>query len=296
MDANQLLSAWEQARAAGLNNRATAAKLGMSEAQLIATGCGRFVTRLRPDAGALLRSLPGLGEIKAVVRNPSAVIEPIGTVQHVESNAVGAIRVNADNFEIICEVARWGKAFALREQSAQGRGVKLSVQFFTAEGTSAAKFFLRPDSDVDAFAQLVSSLVSQDQSSRESIDSTSVELSPPPPPSAPAAPEALGAFLQAAAQSQRPLTFLVRNRAACLHTSRTIEHVKQSDRSGWVNVLDKGMDLHLQNSRIQRLRTVAEPGTDGGWFHWYSDQQEIALSVRCTHGWTALTDAAGASM
>src|SRR4249920_53575 len=106
VDTSCLLAAWERARAEGLNNRAAAAKLGMSEAELIAAGCGRFVTRLLPDALALLRSLPGLGEIKAVVRNPAAVIERAGTVQGVEANGVGAILVEADNFQMVCEIAQ----------------------------------------------------------------------------------------------------------------------------------------------------------------------------------------------
>ncbi len=291
MDANQLLTAWEQARAQGLNNRAAAARLGMSEAELIASGCGRFVTRLLPDALALLRSLPGLGEVKAVVRNSAAVIERAGTVQGVEPNGVGAILVEADSFEMVCEIAQWKKGFALREVSTHGRGLKLSVQLFTAEGTSAAKFFLRPGSNVQAFAQLMGAFASPDQSSQESIDSTAAEVSLPLQQLAPAAPGALLAFLQAAARSRQASTFVVRNRAACLYTSKTIERVKRSDRGGWVNVLDDEMDIHLHDDGIRYLRPVADPDADGGWFHWFSDQQAVALSVRCRQGWTELVRA-----
>ncbi len=289
VDTSCLLAAWERARAEGLNNRAAAAKLGMSEAELIAAGCGRFVTRLLPDALALLRSLPGLGEIKAVVRNPAAVIERAGTVQGVEANGVGAILVEADNFEMVCEIAQWKKGFALREDSTRGRGLKLSVQFFTAEGTSAAKFFLRPGGDVQAFAQLVGALASPDESSQESIDATAVEFSLPLQQRlAPTAPGALLAFLQTAAQSRQALTFVARNRAACLSTSKTIERVKRSDRGGWVNVLDDEMDIHLHDDGIRYLRPVADPDADGGWLHWFSDQQAVALSVRCRQGWREL--------
>jgi putative heme degradation protein len=294
MDANQLLTAWGQARAEGLNNRAAAAKLGLSEAELIASACGRFVTRLLPQPLALLRSLPWLGEIKTVVRNPAAVIERDATVQSVEGNGVGAILVKADNFEMLCEIAQWKRAFALREESTRGRGLKLSVQFFTAEGTSAAKFFLLPGSDVHAFAQVTGALASPDQSSQETIDSTAEAFSPAPGRLTLAGPDALQAFLEAAAQSRLPLTFVVRNRVACLYASKAIERVKRSDRSGWVNVLDEGMDVHLHDDRIQYLRCVPEPGADGGWVHWYSDRQEIALSARCPHGWRALIQSAGA--
>jgi len=295
MDADQLLTAWHQARSEGLNNHAAAAKLGLSEAGLIASGCGRFVTRLLPDAAALLRGLPRLGKVKAVVRNSVAVLERVGTVHAVVSGAIGSILVAADSFEMLCEIAQWKRAFALREESTHGHGLKLSVQFFTVEGTSAAKFFLPHGSDAHAFAQLTGAFASLDQSSQEPIDFAPERLSLPWGRPTPAAPDALLAFLQTAAQSRLPLTFVVRNRAACLYASKAIEHVKRSDRGGWVNVLDEGMDVHLHESRIPYLRYASDFGSDGRWLHWYSDQQTIALSVRCSQGWRALTAAAGAA-
>src|SRR5450432_929497 len=105
LDASQMLAEWEQARARGRNNRAAAAELGLTEAELIASGCGRFVTRLLPEALALLRNLPLLGEVKAIVRNPSAVIERAGVVLDVRPSGVGAILVEADQFEMACQLA-----------------------------------------------------------------------------------------------------------------------------------------------------------------------------------------------
>ena len=289
-DAGQLLAGWEHARVRGLNNRTAAATLKVSEAELIASGCGRFVTRLLPDTPALLRKLPRLGEIKAVVRNASAVIERAGTVLGVEANGVGADLVQADQFEMVCETARWKKGFALREETSGG--LKLSVQFFTAAGTSAAKFFLRPASDVQAFAQLVAVLASADQSPQESTESKVVEFSLPLQRLAPVAPGALLIFLQTAAQLQQPLTFVTRNNAACLSANKAIERVKRSDRGGWVNVLDDGMDIHLHEDAIRYLRAVADPRGDEGWLHWFSEQQVIALSIRCAKSWQALARAA----
>ncbi|HTS53895.1 MAG TPA: ChuX/HutX family heme-like substrate-binding protein [Burkholderiales bacterium] len=289
--AGGLLAAWEEARAQGRNNRAAAAKLGRSEAELIASGCGRFVTRLRPDALALLHHLPTLGEIKAVVRNPTAVIERAGTVRSIELNGVGAILVEADHFEMACQSAQWNKAFALREKTE--RGLKLSLQFFTAEGISAAKFFLRPGSDLHALRDLVRACASPDQSPRETIEPRAPEYSLPLQRPAPVAPGALLAFLQAAAGARHALTFVARNRAACLSTDKAVERVKRSDRGGWVNVLDEGMDIHLHDDRIRYLRSVPDPHGDCGWFHWFSERQAIALSLRCGQGWETLAQAAG---
>ncbi|HXX10582.1 MAG TPA: ChuX/HutX family heme-like substrate-binding protein [Burkholderiales bacterium] len=291
MDANQLLTAWSEARADGLNNRAVAAKLGIPEAELIASACGRFVTRLRPDTLALLRELPALGEIKAIVRSPTAVIERAGTVRGSETTAVGVVLVQADHFELMCQAPRWSKVFALREETS--RGVKQSIQFFTAAGTSAAKFFLRPSSNLGAFANLVSAFADPNQSQRETVERTAMESEVMLQQPRDAASDALTAFLDAAARSRQPLTFVARNDAASLSTSKAVDRVKRSDRGGWVNVLHDEMDIHLHNERIRYVRCVADG--DGGWLHWYSDEQAIALSVRCGQGWKELAQAACAA-
>ncbi|HTO43168.1 MAG TPA: ChuX/HutX family heme-like substrate-binding protein [Burkholderiales bacterium] len=293
MDANQLLTAWSEARADGLNNRAVAAKLGVTEAELIASACGRFVTRLRPDTLPLLRELPALGEIKAIVRNPTAVIERAGTVRGSETAAVGVVLVQADHFELMCQAPRWSKAFALREETS--RGVKQSVQFFTAAGTSAAKFFLRPSSNLSAFANLVSTFADPDQSQLENIEHPATE-SGSPLQRLPAAPlGGLTAFLGMAEQLRQLLTFVVRNEAATLSTSRAVERVKRSDRGGWMNVLHDEMDIHLHDERIRYVRCVPDADAGAGWLHWYSDEQAIALSVRCGESWEELAQAARAA-
>jgi putative hemin transport protein len=289
-DASQLLAAWERAKSDGLNNRAAAETLKVSEAELIASGCGHFVTRLLPDPQAFLRKLFLLGEIKTVVRNPSAVIERDGTVRGVENHG-GAAVVEADHFELVCETAQWEKGFALREKTSGG--LKLSAQFFTAAGTSAAKFFLRPASDVDAFAHLIAAFTSPNQSPQEPTSPKLAASIAPLEQTTSVAPGALMAFLQTAARLRHSLTFVTRNAAACLSTSKAIERVKRSDRGGWVNVLDGGLDIHLHEDGIRYLKPVADETGDGGWLHWFSEQQAIALSVRCSHDWPALVRGAG---
>jgi putative heme degradation protein len=301
LDASQMLTEWEQARARGLNNRAAAAELGLTEAELIASGCGHFVTRLLPDALALVHDLPLLGEVKAIVRNPSAVIERTGTVHSVElvgaePNAVGrtgsgVALVAADHFEIVCQLPEWRKAFALREQTA--RGAKLSLQFFTAEGVSTAKFFLRPGSNFLAFDKLVQTYSNPDQSA--------VEVVMPPRHTAYLPLERLVAvrhtgllaFLQFASRAHYPLHLLVRSGAASLTTAKVVERVQRSEKGGWVNVLDDGLDLHLEEDRLRYLRPSRDPDMDSGWFHWFSDRRAIALSVRVREGWRELARAAG---
>src|SRR5262249_31957660 len=148
---------------------------------------------------------------------------------------VGVVLVQADHFELVCHLPRWSKAFALREETS--RGVKQSIQFFTTAGTSAAKFFLRPSSNLSAYAGIVSDYASPDQSQRETVERRIPESDVPLECLPAAPPGTLTTFLDAAVQLRRPLTFVVRNDAATLSSSRMVERVKRSDRGGWMNAL-----------------------------------------------------------
>ena len=286
LDAAALLSAWNEARAAGLNNRAAAIKLGVSEAELLASGCGHFATRLQPDFPALLARLPELGEIKCIVRNPWAVLERAGRVHHIEAATPGILHVRADRFEAECKVAMWSKGFALEESSA--RGTKLSFQFFTAAGLSAGKFFLRQDGSVAAFRNLVQAFSAPDQTTEEAVMAARPVAYLPLERLVAARHDGLLEFLEAASRAQQPVQVLVRNGAASLTTTKAVGRVKRSEKGGWVNVLDDGLDLHLHEDKLRYLRLTRDPDSDSGWFHWFSDRREVALSVRIREGWTQL--------
>jgi putative heme degradation protein len=289
-DTTQLLAAWEYARAQGLNNRAVAAKLSVSEAELVASACGRFTTRLRPDFSALLMRLPELGEIKCIVRNPWAVLERAGEVSGIEADAAGAQHVLADQFDAECQLALWRKGFALEEAAAHG--IKFSLQFFTAEGVSAAKFFLRHDSSIAAFRSLVRERADSDQSTMETAASLQPASYMPLERLVAVRHDGLLRFLQAASRAQYPLHLLVRSGAASVRTTKVVERVKRSDKGGWVNVLDDGLDLHLHEDKLRNLRLGRDPDADSGWFHWFSDRRAVALSVRVGGGWTELAQTA----
>jgi hypothetical protein len=53
------------------------------------------------------------------------------------------------------------------------------------------------------------------------------------------------------------------------------------------------MDIHLHEDGIRYLRPVADADGDAGWLHWFSEDEVIALSVRCKQGWHALARSAG---
>ena len=287
-DAQHLLAHWQEARARGLNNRAVAAELGVSEAQLIASACGRFATRLRLELPRVLGRLPELREIKAVVRTPEAVLERAGIVHDVGVDGAGQASLRADRFELRGDLGAWHSAFALEERSTQS--VKLSLQFFTGEGLSATKFFLRPGGDVTAFRSLVRSLAHPDQSAIERVAPRTTLAYAPLQALTPTPADALLRFLDAAQSAALPLTFLVRSPGATLSAAKIIERVKRSERGEWLNVLDDGLDLHLHEARIKYVRLHSDAGPDAGWVHWFSDQRRVALSVHCQAGWNGLMD------
>ena len=64
----QLETRWKEllSRDPRLRIRNAAARLGVSEAELLATRCGETVRRLRPEIREILQELPSLGRVMAL--------------------------------------------------------------------------------------------------------------------------------------------------------------------------------------------------------------------------------------
>ena len=283
--AQDLYAAWEAARARGLNNRAAAIEACVPEAQLIASGCGRGVTRLAGDFAALLAALPALGEIKSVVRNACAVQERTGRVETVHAGAGGETVVRGDTFVLTAALAAWSRAFALTEQGKYG--VKRSLQWFTRAGVSAGKIFLTAGSDAARYEALVARHAAADQQAREA--GIEPEASPAPAALA-AAAGSLAGFLFEASRLRVQVEVTVANPAASQVTRKAFERVKRSTRGGWINVLDEGLDLHLHEAQIARVSVT--PEGEGAALHWMGEDAEVALTTRLAAHGPALTAAA----
>jgi putative hemin transport protein len=272
MDAG-LFAVWRRLSAGGLNNRAIAAKLAMSEAQLVACGTGTVSRPLAADANRLLAAAIQLGPVKWVVRNDDAVLEKPGTLQQVTVSG-DAVVARSESFELELSRAATASAFALAEQTS--RGTKRSVQLFDASGATLIKIVLRPESSVDAFERFVETLKSDGSiaAGARSPQATQMPRS--------LVPGRLAAFLQEAARLSVPLRFVVQNAGARIDTTTRIHRVKRSDRAPWINVLDPELDLHLHE---QALTGIA---CESRWLHWYGACDRPALSVECTDSFTAL--------
>jgi putative heme degradation protein len=263
LDAEALLAAWRKLAADGLNNRAAAARLAVTEARLLDCASGRFAHRLRPDGEALFAAARTLGPVKMVVRNDCAVLERPGRIRDIHTTG-RALLVEGTAFCCLLDADAVQSAFALREND------KLSVQLFDDDGVSIVKLILRPDSDRTAFAALVDGLR---LARAEALPDENPHASDPRPEGEEVPPDALAGFLHDAVRQRAPLRISVSSPHATVQVEEKIQRVKRSDRAPWINVLDPALDLHLFEQRIRR-RISDERG-----LHWLADDGGPALSV-----------------
>nr|WP_199046110.1 ChuX/HutX family heme-like substrate-binding protein [Dyella sp. ASV24] len=145
----------------GLRARDLADRLGVSEAELVASRCGDGVTRLDGPWAPLIEALPSLGRVMVLTRNDSCVHEKKGCFDHVEIGGVmGVVLDEAIDLRIFLK--HWVFGFAVRENS-RGRQLQ-SLQFFDADGRAVHKVYLTEHSHHDAWSGLVSRFAAAVQS------------------------------------------------------------------------------------------------------------------------------------
>ena len=151
--------------------RTAAARMGVSEAELVATGCGEHVTRLRGDWRGLLHRLHTLGPVIARTRNDAAVHEKTGVYRDVEfTDPHGLGLVLEDNIDLRLFMDHWHLGFAVETPpNGERDGGRRSLQFFDRDGTAVHKVFLTGESDRDAYDALVDAYRHDDQSPEQSV-------------------------------------------------------------------------------------------------------------------------------
>jgi putative hemin transport protein len=186
MNATDLKARWNafQEEHPNVRIRNAAARLGVSEAELVATGCGDHVTRLNGDWKALLRELESLGEVMALTRNDAAVHEKTGVYEDVsfsESHNMG-IALN-DDIDLRLFMDHWHLGFAVETPWSGGRdGLRRSLQFFDKSGTAVHKVFLTRKSNLEAYTALVETHRHENQSMEQPVEA--VESDDPETPDA----------------------------------------------------------------------------------------------------------------
>jgi putative hemin transport protein len=137
-----------------------AVQLGLPEAALVEAELGLGVTRIDPTLGRLFPAIASLGEVMALTRNLSCVIEKIGTYNDFHDGDHAAMTLDPE-IDMRMFPSRWVHAYAVE---AEGKdGIRRSIQVFDAAGDAIHKVHLRASSDLDAWARLVAELALSDQ-------------------------------------------------------------------------------------------------------------------------------------
>jgi len=163
-----------------LGIRDAARKLGVSEAELLASGIGNGVTRLRGEdleAREIMRAALDLGTVLALTRNENGVIERTGVASKVKPADV-AEKTETDKDKLQEREARqrnvaggylggdidlrfhfdkWKYAFAVVQPGVDGGQPKRSLQFFDANGAAIHKIYLKDAAGVPVFDKLAAS-------------------------------------------------------------------------------------------------------------------------------------------
>lgn len=279
--------------------REKAEHLGLTEGQLVAAQVGHGTVRLDAHPDRIMPALTALGEVMALTRNDSCVIEKVGQYDNYHSGQHATMILN-DAIDLRMFPSWWVSAFAVETPS--DKGVRRSVQVFDAAGDAVHKIHLRDTSKLEGWGQLIDALKSDDQS-----DALTVE--PRKGPEAPKAsadkldalraewakmtdthqfmrltsklkmnrlgayrivgepfvrrvvPEAVAQAFEAVSAKGTEVMVFVGNRGCIeIHGGRC-DTLKVM--GPWFNVLDPGFNLHLRADHIAEVYVVTKPTQRG---------------------------------
>ncbi len=295
-----LAARWSRLRGEkpALRIRDAAAKLGVSEAELVALGLGTTATPLDGDWRAILREMPTVGRVMCLTRNEDCVHERHGRFEDVQVNGPHGLVLGPD-IDLRLFLGQWKLGFAVREPIRSGE--RLSLQFFDGSGEAVHKIYATDETDRTAFDALIA-----------------CHTAPPAPLAlAPRAPDpvdrpdaeidldglrtawramqdtheffgmlarfkvgrmqalrlvgdefvrelparALRGALELASIGRTPIMIFVGNRGCIQIHSGPVERLV--DTHGWFNVLDPTFNLHLREDAVARVFSVRKPTSDG---------------------------------
>ena len=283
-----------------LRPRDGASRLGVSEAELVASRCGAGVIRLDGPWTELVRELPSLGTVMALTRNESVVHEKVGRYANISMFENTGLVLNED-IDLRIFFDHWNAGFAVAEETRSGS--RRSLQFFGSDGTAVHKVYVREESDAKAYEGLVRAYRHADQTPGQTVQPTVKPLVPRPDSDidrtelrrrwrALEDPHDFHAMLtdldtarvqalrlagegcarrvgndsfphaleKAAATRMGVMIFAGSPGVIQIHTGR----VHRLRRTGpWYNVLDSGFSLHLREDRIASSWVVRKPSEDG---------------------------------
>ncbi|WP_166416910.1 hemin-degrading factor [Cochlodiniinecator piscidefendens] len=282
-----------------MRERDLAHKLGISEAELVAAHVGHGAIRINAHPDAIMKQAEKLGEVLALTRNESCVIERVGVYDNYHSGAHAAMILNSE-IDLRIFAKFWVSAFAVEKKTESG--VRRSLQVFSGTGMAMHKIHLRDDSNHAVWEDVVSALRLDDQSD-------SLEVKPRGAPEEPKADPAKADQLRAGwddmtdtHQFMRLTSRLKMNRLGAYRivgapyvklmeneaVERALEKISER-KSGvmvfvgnrgciqihgglvetlrpmgpWINVMDERFNLHLRGDHIAETYVVTKPTQQG---------------------------------
>ncbi len=281
--------------------RDAARELGVTEAELLVTGCGDTVTRLEGNWKDLIKQLPKLGRVMCLTRNEAAVHERFG--EFIQTDFFhGMGQVVGPDIDLRLFMSHWLHGFAVSDQTSEGE--RLSLQFFDEYGDAIHKIFLQKASNVAAYGVLLDQFRSTNQ-----VPSLSVLSVPAPTPRIPdseidvqgfqeawmelkdthaffpliqrfrvgreqalrLAPEGYAArlsvsatrvMLESAAKRNLPIMVFVGSRGCIQIHTGPIQNIKMFG-ADWLNVLDEDFNMHLFLPKVVNVWVVRKPTAEG---------------------------------
>ncbi len=146
--------------------RDAAKQLGVSEADLVATG--DYNVALKADFENILKEINALGHVMALTRNDHAVHERKGIYTKASFNGHVGLVVNPD-IDLRLFMNAWHFGFAVSE------GDRRSLQFFDRDGEAVHKIYATENTDIQAYDALVAKYKAEIQD--EPLQTTPIDKS-----------------------------------------------------------------------------------------------------------------------
>ncbi len=161
-------SGFSAARSTGKRAKDAAESLGVSEGAAVAahTGDHEFALKSTPLKGPwveILQALELAGPVMALTRNESTVHEKTGVYQNISSTGHMGLALG-EEIDLRLFFSRWHAGFAVFEPANDPKNPPgQSLQFFDAHGVAIHKIFVRPETDRDAFNDIVGQFTDLDK-------------------------------------------------------------------------------------------------------------------------------------
>jgi putative hemin transport protein len=280
-----LRAAWEELKAKAPHTypREAAAKLGVSEARLVALGNGSTSFRLEvPELLGLFEGLARFGEALYLVRNDHAVLEKDSILKFEDKG--DCLLATGEGARLAVGKAGIAHVFAVHA----GQWVRRGLQFFDASGTAILKAYIRDESKIAGFDAWVKPWVSADQS--PALAAAPSPAGKPADAGAPGFPhdcrrsgghacpgahsgaagnagsvrlalpaDSFKTLLGAAAKSASPITVSVAGAHSFLSVTAPV--TKLSVMGPWFNILDKRLHLHLNEGSVKSAAATTDTAT-----------------------------------